>query len=136
MKGFTNVSRPDMHAALNGFKLRMDASKKIRDEAVIRYYDTYFPKQMPWNRYFNRNLSKFAFVRRQMGSFGTWCGLLEPVVNDHEYEEICWWSWTPVSDANGLKALHDATHVNGFALVDQNMAEFINTHKKYYEDSK
>lgn len=132
MKGFVRVYKQDLMAAIIGFEMRLDAGKVIRDEAIIRYYDKYFPKQMPWNRWLNRNQSKHNFVRGCIGSFGTWLEVLDPVLTSDQYNELNWWQWTHASKANAVKALYKAT-MDEYALVDQDMAEFVTEHKNYLE---
>lgn len=132
MKGFVRVYKSDLLSAIIGFELRLDAGKEIRDKGINLYYDFKYKNMNAFGNWWYRNHSAIQFARDDMCAFGRWPDLLHVVLTKEECDELEWWCWTHKSKVDPLKALYKAT-IDDHALVDQDMAAFITTHKNYLE---
>lgn len=132
MKGFVRVYKEDLMAAIIGFEMRLDAGKEIRDKGIKLFYDKRFSEMNRFNKWLYRNHSAVQFACDKMSAWDRWSDLLHEVLTQEETDELEWWCWTHKSKVNAVKALYKAT-ADDYALVDQDMAAFITTHKNYLE---
>lgn len=134
MKGYVNVPRTDLLAAIIGFELRYDAAKELRDKGIRLFYEKHFTNSGRFNRWWNRKKSMTEFARSRMCAFDRWSDVLHEVLTREETDEVDWWCWTHKSEINPLRELYKASSPHDSILIDESMATVINKYKEHLED--
>lgn len=135
MKGYVKVSDERLLAASIGFELRYDAGKAILEKGISDYYEKEYVGGSWLTRYFNRKKSKREFARSRTSAFGSWTDVLFTVLTGEERDELEWWCWTHKSEFEPIKVLYKLS-VDGFAIVDNEMAEKIKFYENYLKEIK
>lgn len=135
MKGYVKVEKSELLSAITGFELRLDNGKELLNKAIDRFYNEKYKKAGRLYKWLHRNKTPRQFASMHLGSFYYWIDVLHVVLTPDEYHELDWYCWVNKSKVDPLKALYKTTS-DGYALIDDEMANFISKHKTYLENLK
>jgi hypothetical protein len=136
LKGYVNVSRSDLLAAIIGFEVRYDVAKELRDKGIKLYYEKHYLNGSAFTKWWHRKKTVTQFARSRLSTFGHWTDILHEVLTTEECDEIDWWSCTWESKIKPIKALYDRCEIDETVLVDNEMAAMITKYKDYLEGVK
>ena len=131
MKGYVKVSVAQIQESIQGFTKRFNEGKKLRDEGIERFYKRFYLEEGSWwLKWRCRNMTSSQFVYKHMGCWNRIGDVLFRVLTKEECEILDFWQWHHMSALDGPKAMVSQS-VDGFALVDSEMATAIQTYRGY-----
>lgn len=125
MKGYAKVEVVRAMQARDNYIKFMDKMDKVFPEYVQRYYDQEFPKLSAIGKWLRRNKTPAQFLSEMLG-WNAYSDQLYKVLNDTELNDLDLYSGrynTNEVSRTVRKLCYSSS--DGFILVDQDIAEFI-----------
>lgn len=133
MKGFAKVSNADILLAIEAHKKILAEASLIREKGIAQYYEKYYTKSNPWNRWVNRNKSPDVFYTERATGFWYihWDALLTEFLTDKEFGCLQVVGSSDRQTRISLEALVLAT-VESTCLLSEPYCHFVNKYKGFY----
>lgn len=129
MKGFTNVDKHVIRAAIINWKYRYDQGKVIRDKGINLFYTHNYICGSRLTKWWNRKESKHSFALKQIPSFGSWSDILSRYLDENEIELLYNWEWgSGRQQCEAARSLVDASTFDTI-LMDHELCKWVNEHK-------
>lgn len=133
MKGYVNVTVEQLSEAIKGFTKRFDEGEKLRDIGIERFYNRFYVEEANWFlKWRCRNMTPSQFVYYHMGAWDRVADVLFKVLDKDEQKKLDFWQWHHMSALDGPRAMVSQS-IDGYALVDSEMAKSIETYRSYLE---
>ena len=132
MKGFVKVGLPRALKARDNYRGWLDTTETLIDDLIDKYYAQEYPKTFFFMRWLRRKETPKQFLAGNLGFFCSYDEELYKVATEEECREVRKWCYrhdtSPQSAA--VRKLCSVSQ-DGFILVDQDVAGFIETWEAY-----
>ncbi len=128
MKGYTQVERSVIKAAVTNWKHRYDNGKVIRDKGIELFYHRKYVLGSRFTKWWHRNDTKQKFALSHLPFMGDWSDILHPYFDEDELDILDDWQWGRGREQYAAcKGLLDV----GLSTIrlDNDLCRWVNKHK-------